>query len=174
VKKHWLVLIAVLLGYLLPGCARLTGIDPSSLKQTTKRGHLVVKSDYAWEERFKLAPTQHLTLKAGTYKAYLDSRDGTYYEGGGACLETRIDPASATAALPAFTSTRCGVFVPNNASQRMLVYYYIDTERSQATMDQTRPGVIIEALDRAEWDNLKHLMYQPDAAELRSHIEISN
>jgi hypothetical protein len=173
-KKLWSRFVFFLLVAVLSGCASLTGVDPSSLKETKKKNYVIVKDDYKWEETFSLAKlTHYMTLKSGNYKAYLDDRQGTYYEGEGACLEWKV-AATSGEGTPTVNNHRCGVYVPNNENKRIIIYYYIDPEASKKIMDQTKPGLLIEALDKAEWDNLKHLMYQPEAMELKSHIEIVN
>jgi hypothetical protein len=165
-------LAVVSFALVVSGCASLTGIDPSMLDKTTKTNRVEIEKSYFWEERFNISSMSHnLTLKAGTYNAYLDDKRGTYYEGEGLCLEWKFVYDDETLA-PKTYNYRCGVYVPNDNKMRAKVYYYIDPEESKKTMDATNPGALIRALDKAEWDNLKHLMYQPDEQELRSAINI--
>jgi len=171
-KSHWVSLVPIIFLVILSGCASTTGIDPSSLDKTSKQNYVEIKHDFKWEERFSLIKeTHYMTLKSGQYKAYLDASNGTYYEGGGACLEIKA-VSDSKINEPAFINRRCGIFVPNNQKSRSKVYYYIDPEASKRIMDKTKPGLLIEALDKAEWNNLKHLMHQPDEQELKSAIEV--
>lgn len=173
-KNYRIKFFSIIFFSTLSGCASLSGVDPSSLKTTKKQNHVIVKHDFKWEEKFSLAQVTHyMTLKSGLYKAYLDNSRGTYYEGDGTCLEWKVAPNSGIG-TQTINNYKCGVYVPNNEKSRIVVYYYMDPEASQKVMDQTKPGLLIEALSKAEWDNLKHLIYQPDALELKSYIEVSN
>ena len=149
------------------------GIDPSSLKNTSKTNYVLIEKDFRWEEKFKLANNIHyMTLKSGKYIAYLDSNKGTYYEGKNKCLQWEIIATSKDEAVLKNDFLNCGVYVPNNADSRMIVYYYIDPEASKAIIDQNKAGLIIAAFDRAEWNNLKHLIYQPESLKLQSQVKV--
>ena len=149
-RKSSAILLSLLL---ISGCARFTGIDPSMLTKTSKTDRVYVKNDFSWVEKFKLSGiTHYLTLKKGYYKAYLDNgTKGTYYEGEGLCLDwaniwgdmKREDHT---------VSHRCGIFVPNSKEGKSLVYYYVDGEPLEHL------GPLIGALDKAERNNLKHML----------------
>ena len=171
-KASFLHLAVVLFAIIISGCASLTGIDPSMLDKSTKKNHVEIEKSYFWEERFNISSmSHHITLKEGIYNAYLDDKNGTYYEGEGQCLELKFVYDDESKA-PLTYNYRCGVYVPNNNKMRAKVYYYIDPEESKRVMDATNPGALIRALDKAEWDNLKHLMYQPDEQGLKSAIKV--
>ncbi|WP_461535249.1 hypothetical protein [Spongorhabdus nitratireducens] len=159
---------------LITSCASLTGVDPSSLKKTTKTNRVEIEEDFKWEEHFALGNVHFLTLKSGVYNAYLDDKRGTYYEGSDMCLEwiQTYDVADPSDPSAITRNLRCGIYVPNNDSKQVKVYYYINIEESKKVIGEHNPGIIIRALDKAEWDNLKHLMYQPDNNKLKAIISV--
>ena len=133
-----------------------------------------IKKPFSWSERFNIdKSTQHLTLAAGIYRSkYDDGTAGTYYEGKGKCLTTKVtyDDKSRKEFSNAM---RCGVYVPNSLEDRVIIYYYIDpVANRKAISDSGQSGTLIHALAEAEEDNLKHLMYQPEASALKAAIKV--
>lgn len=172
IQPNVLLFSAILI--LLAGCASLTGIDPSLLTASTSKSYVEIKSPFAWEERFNIdGSTQRLTLAAGKYTAkYDEGTAGTYYEGKGKCLKSEVTYDDKT--RKDFSTTMlCGVFVPNSAENRVIVYYYIDPEANRkAIAESGQTGTLIHAFAEAEADNLKYLLYQPDATALKAAITV--
>ena len=132
----------------LSACASTTGIDPSNLDKSTSNNYVVVDEPFSWTERFNISNiTHYLTLSAGKYNAKYDNgKAGTYYEGSSNCLRWRVvnDDKSIKGSD---NNLRCGVYVPNNTDERVLIYYYIDPEASRKTIAEAgQSGTLIHAL----------------------------
>ena len=146
----------------------------SNLDKSTSNNYVVVDEQFSWTERFNISNiTHYLTLSAGKYNAKYDNgKAGTYYEGSSNCLRWRVvnDDKSIKGSD---NNLRCGVYVPNNTDERVLIYYYIDPEASRKTIAEAgQSGTLIHALSETEEDNLHHLMYQPDASALKAAIKV--
>jgi len=173
-RIHSISIIFSIIAGSLTGCASTTGIDPSALNLSASKSHVEIKEPFSWEERFNIDKSnQHLTLAAGIYTAkYDDGTFGTYYEGKGKCLSTKVTYDDKNR-KEISSAMRCGIFVPNASENRALVYFYIDPVANRKMIeDSGASGTLIHGLAKAEENNLKHLMYQPKDSELKAAIKV--
>ena len=158
----------------MTGCASTTGIDPSNLVKATTKTYVELKAPFKWSERFRLAKiTHYFTVAPGVYRAKYDrGHAGTYYEGISKCLTVRLVPDKKNR-KETTSNLRCGFYVPNNPGQKVKVYFYVDPVANRAIIKNSgQEGTLVAVLAKAEENNVKHLMYQPDSSALRAAIRV--